>query len=530
MTKEELAKQAFEECCSPLTTVRYGEKNKSPFWNLYSTQFMYVPAFHFTGIMGVERYRFDAMDEKGTLHTFEADDCCALLTPVWRDLPEGVVTLKVTALDKDGNNCALVGARTFFKLSPFTADTLKASCSYSESAVKAYKYAFSQPFIRHWLEYGTPDPYYDLNIYPSKMISALAKAMISYSRLCPEDAEDAMKVATSAADYLMSITPREGALANLPPTYSADFCPDPDKYGIKTCNWYNAVPRFDMVMMIYPASVGRMYIELEKATGEKKYLDEAMKIGKYYLETVEENGSWYLMRSASTGEVLNPNFISPMSNVVPFLMELYECTGDARFSELAEKAIEYVLKTQYTTYNWEGQFEDSGLSVNYSNLTHFDAVALAKHFAQYYSLDEKRMEIAKELMRYVEDQFVIWKRPSPFAQGNINGSGPYNTSLWHTPCGLEQYNWYVPIDSSTAAIALGFLALYKAGCGELYLAKARALVDQLTNVQRENGQIPTHWMEKEDDEMFNFWFNCMFFSCTTLETMSEYENKNTASF
>ena len=133
------------------------------------------------------------------------------------------------------------------------------------------------------------------------------------------------------------------------------------------------------------------------------------------------------------------------------------------------------------------------------------------------------MELARELMRFAEDQFVIWKRPYPWAHASNDGGTPYDTSIWHTPCALEQYGWYVPIDDSAASIALGFFTLYKAGCGELYLAKALALADQLTRVQHENGQIPTHWMNTENAEQ-NFWFNCMFHSCRILEILSEYQN------
>jgi len=126
-------------------------------------------------------------------------------------------------------------------------------------------------------------------------------------------------------------------------------------------------------------------------------------------------------------------------------------------------------------------------------------------------------------MRFAEDQFVIWKRPYPWAHASNDGGTPYDTSIWHTPCALEQYGWYVPIDSSASAIAMGFFSLYQAGCGELYLAKALALADQLTRVQHENGQIPTHWMNTENAEQ-NFWFNCMFHSCRTLETLAEYQH------
>lgn len=525
MTKEELAKQAFEECCSPETTVRHGVKRGFPFWNVESTQFMYVPAFHFTAIRDCSRYRYTAVDELGGVHTFEANDCCVLLTPIWAELPEGVVQLTVTALREDGSEYAPVGARTFFKLASFPEENPPAVCSYKECAIKAYRFAMSQSFIQHWLTYGTPDPGYDLNTYPCKMIGALVCAMLSYARLCPEDAETAMKVAVNAADYLIGITPRgDHPLADLPPTYYLDFCPDPEAYGVITPNWHAAVAHMGTMMMIYPAVAGSMYVELEKATGDGKYLEEALKIARYYQRTVEPNGSWYLVRSCETGEALTTNFVSPLEHVEPFLMGLYERTGEACWRELAEGAIAYVEKTQLTTYNWEGQFEDSPLSTNYMNLTHYAPTDLAGYYAEYRADSPECLECARELMRFVEDQFVIWKRPYPWKHASPGADEPpYDTSLWHTPAALEQYGWYVPIDASTSSVLLGFLKLYRAGCGSLYLAKAKALADQLTRVQHENGQIPTHWMNTEASEK-NFWFNCMFASCRVLEIMAEYES------
>lgn len=524
MTKSELARRAFEECCSAETTVRHGVRRGSPFWNVESTMFMYVPAFHFTAVRGCRRYLYKAVDENGNVHTFEADHCCALLTPIWAQIPEGVVRLTVTALNPDGSEYALVGARTFFRSATFPEDTPPALYSYAECATRAYQFAMTQGFIQHWLKYGTPDPSYDLNVYPSKMIPSMVDAMLSYARLCPEIKEDALKISVNAANYLMCITPRgDVPLADLPPTYYLDFCPDPEKYGVLTPNWRSAEGHLGTMMMVYPASVGKMYLEMEHATGDERYLEEALKIGKHYLETAEPNGSWYLVRSCATGQPLVKNYISPMDGVVPFLMTLYDRTGDECWKNLCENAVNYVLTTQLPSYNWEGQFEDTATSANYFNLTHFGAVALAKYFAEFYSDDPQRMQVAKELMRFAEDQFVIWKRPYPWRHGAPVKDKAYDTSLWHTPCALEQYAWYVPIDSSASGIAQGFLAMYKAGCGSLYLAKARALMDQMTRVQKKNGKIPTHWMNTEDAEK-NFWFNCMFHTCRTLEMMAEYQD------
>ncbi len=525
MTRAELAKQAFEECCSPKTTVRYGVKRGRPFWNVESTQFMYVPAFHFTAVRMCPRYRYRAVDEQGGVHVFESPDCCALLTPIWAELPEGVVRLTVTALDKDGNEYAPAGARTFFKLASFPEETPPAVRSYTDAARKAFRFAMSQGFVQHWLKYGEPDPSYDLNSYPSKMIGALVEAMIFFAKISPEDAGDAMKVAVNAADYLIRITPRGSVpLADLPPTYYLDFCPDPEKYGIVTPNWHAATGHYGTQMMIYPARAGRMFIALERATGNAAYLEEARKIGQYFVDTAEPNGSWYLVRSCATGEPVSDNYISPIDTLVPFLMDLYKRTGEERFKEACDRAVDYVMRTQLPTYNWEGQFEDSPLSTNYINLTHYAPVGLACYLAEYRSGDPESLELAKELMRFAEDQFVVWKRPNPWPHPTPDGSTPYDPAKWHTPAALEQYGWYVPIDASTANLAEGFLTLYKAGCGELYLAKARALTDQLTRVQHEDGRIPTHWMRTPDAEK-NFWFNCMFESCRVLAEMAEYEEE-----
>ncbi len=524
MDQKEFAAQALEECCNPETTTRYGSEQGYPFWNYNSDMFMYVPAFHFYTARGCNKYLFRAVDENNVEHTFYANESTALLTPIWRELPVGKVQLTVTGIKPDGTEYGVVGARVFYKSPSFPEKTPDKARSYKESAIKGYRFAMKQPFIQHWLKNGTPDPSYDLNSYPSKMISALVNAMITYSGLFPEESEQAMKVARSAADYLISITKRGDApLHDLPPTYHVDFCPDPEKYGVSSPNWNLANSRLGTMMMFYPASAGSMYVALEQATGEKKYLDEACKIAAYYRDTQLENGSWYLVRSEITGEVVCSNFVAPIGEIVPFMMKLYKRTGEKCWKDVAEKALVYVEKTQLATYNWEGQFEDTAPACNYSNLTHFAAVYLAKYYAEYKSDDPEKLRIAQELMRYVEDQFVIWDRPCPLSRFIPEQNTTYDTSLWITPAGLEQYAWYVPIDSSTSHIASGFLALYRAGCGDINLAKAKALMNSVTVAQHEDGKIPTHWMRTEESER-NFWFNCMFFSCRVLAEISEYDD------
>lgn len=511
MTTKEFALQAAAECGSAATSPCPCKQTGKPFWNTHSFQFMYVPAFQFQPIPGKRKYRYTATDELGGVHSFEADSASAVLEPIWAEIPEGVVTLTVHALDAEGKELCLAGARTFFKLAPFPEDLPAADRTYREAAEKAVEYALNQTFLRHWLTDGTPDPDYDHNVYPSKMIASIISAMIKYARLNPENAGDAMKIAVNAADYLLGITAKEGPMAWIPPTYQIDFRPNPE-----TRRNLAAAKRIDWVMMIYPPTVGISYLELYGATGDRKYYDAALKIAEYFRDTVEENGSWYLIRNIHTGEVLAGDYCDPLRVIVPFLMMIYEATGEAIWKTLADNAIAFVEKTEMKTYDWGGQFEDSNCSVNYSNLTHYGATALIHYYCKYFSDDEEHMKKADDLMRFVEDQFVIWKRPSPW---NKSGHDP---KLWVTPCGLEQYNWHVPIDASTADIMSAFLEMYRAGRGDLHLEKAKALGDSLTRLQRADGMIPTHWMNEKFRNGDGLWINCLFYTAKYLAELAEF--------
>ena len=515
MTNEELNRQARQECCSAATTAHHGGENGRPFWNAESFQFMYVPSFHFQPISGCKKYRFSAKDENGIVHSFDAEKPTALLTDIWKDIPEGVVELTVRTVNDDNSEGYLVGARTFFKLAPFCTDTPEAKCSYKECAARAYEYIMNLGFIRYWLENGEPDPSYLLNAYPSKTHSSIICAMVNYADVFPEKAADALKIAKNCADYLLRITPHDnGAMDGVPPTYKLEVCEaSHHDYGDVVRS------RSGTVMMIYPSYVGDAYLLLERKTNEKKYLDAAITIGEFYLKTVRSNGTWNLIADGKTGETVSSNPCDPLSHIVPFLMRLYERTGEEKWKTLADNAIAFVENNTLLTYNWEGQFEDSGLSVNYSNLTHFGASALVRHYAAYHSDDESKMKAAEDILRYIEDQFVVWHRPAPWNKDSAD------TSMWPVPCALEQYNWYVPIDASSASMIMTFVAMYKAGRGELYLAKAKALADTITRVQHEDGLIPTHWMDENALAGDNFWINCMIATADAVRTMSELTEK-----
>lgn len=89
------------------------------------------------------------------------------------------------------------------------------------------------------------------------------RAMIAYAQSEVKNVDEAMKIAVNAADYLVSITfGDESPLAGLPPTFS--FL-NLDREIVRRAAPV-AEKRENTVMMIYPAEVGSMYLQLEEQT------------------------------------------------------------------------------------------------------------------------------------------------------------------------------------------------------------------------------------------------------------------------
>ena len=141
-TMDIYAKQALEECNSDTHTVRRGGKCGRPFWNINSTQFTFVPQFSFPAIPCTKRYVYTATDSEGKTYTFEDSTTTAPLTPIWKDLAVGLVTLRVDAIHPSGKIYP-TGLRSFYKMSPFPGRSAlpPRARSYRECARLAFRYA-----------------------------------------------------------------------------------------------------------------------------------------------------------------------------------------------------------------------------------------------------------------------------------------------------------------------------------------------------------------------------------------------------
>ena len=175
------------------------------------------------------------------------------LAPAWESLPVGNVQLAVKSEKGESK-------RFFWKKAMFREGAYgKARCGYGESAAKCFRYLIDMPALRYLAEKGEPDPDYELNCYPSKMMSAVARGFARHAEKCPQDAERALHVAKSAADWLISASGKDGsALPGTPPTYMGDRL--------------TAKANAGLVMTSYPCAAASAYITLGRRTGEAKYI------------------------------------------------------------------------------------------------------------------------------------------------------------------------------------------------------------------------------------------------------------------
>ena len=506
MEKKQMIDISVKETLNP---IRPGGVNKRPFWNTYAKQFIFVPSFEFPKEKKAASYRFKAEDRYHIKHTFTADSPTAPLSPIWAKIPTGPVYLSVDALDKNGKKIRTVGTRVFYRNAPFTNGYPPAKRSYAEAAKKAYNYLFNLKVIQDLAD-GDPDLNFTLYCYPSKMYSSIIKGMVNYADMVPSKKERALAIARGAANYLIKkAVPKGEILEYLPQTYEGEKL---------TAKKYAGT-----IMMLYPASVGSAMLSLYGAIKDAKYL-----------KLQQKNGTWHLTLNIADGKPANKNFCSP-TTIMEFLEELTEVTGKKKYQQAAAKGLPHLERT-FESFDWEGQFEDvEAQKIPYNNLTLHSAASMFLYLCRNTPVSKERIEQAREVMRFAEDQFIVWEQAGWAGSDNVwheRTKDELQIKTWnwfrayHVPCGLEQYRCYVPIDSSATKIARFFLLMYKLEKKPLDLAKARALCDSITRLQEPSGRIPT-WAQREvvTSDHNQDWFNCMFYSADTLKMMAEFQKK-----
>ncbi|MBN1588731.1 MAG: hypothetical protein JW888_04380 [Pirellulales bacterium] len=492
--REALHAQAVAESLVP---IRPGSPGKVPFWNVHARRFIHAPAFDLKPVDGATLYRFTAVTKQGE-RKFEASMPWAPLAPIWKDLPVGRVDLRVEGLDRPGGKVVgHAGERTFYRSAVFHGPYHEPPpVGYAEAARRGLRDLFLQPHVQRCLiEGATPDvAQYELYRYPSKVMGGVIRGMVLYSTLAtdPREAKDALRVARSLADFLIGLSQPAGTpLEDWPPTYWK-------------VNWSSSHVREGNLMTNSPVDAALGYLDLYDATKDRKYLEAATRIAETYRKLQRPDGTWPLLVRVDAGKAVAPNPLVP-TWVIGLMDRLADQYGLERYRPISGKAFRWVMDHPMKRFNWDGQFEDIKPQEPYSNLAREQACDVALYLLEHVEHDAGYLEKAEELLRFSEDQFVVWEVPDEeeWALDETRPTEPrqyvarWGTSGWFAPCVLEQYSCYAPVARSSAIQISAYRKAYEITGKALYLAKAQSLANALIVSQQYHGggQFPT-WVLK----------------------------------
>lgn len=338
------------------------------------------------------------------------------------------------------------------------------------------------------------------------MLSAIVSGLCVYAANAPDDREKALQIARKAADWLIGASlPAGTPFEYLPPTYLGENA--------------TAKDRNHVLMMIYPIDVAKSYLYLYEAVHDAKYLKAAERIVATYRRLQTPAGSWPLLCDSRAGKPLGGNVIVPDTYL--FLCDMLEKAGSDAAGDSKARALAWLQENPLKTFNWEGQFEDTSASERYRNLSKGQACSVARYLLAHRKDAPSYLKQAEELLRYAEDQFVMWEDcvvpPARMVEmfGKKETVGRRGGSLY--PCALEQYGWMMPIGASASDLIGGWAKMYEATGDRLWLAKAMALGDSMTRSQHPDGFLPTYWYNGAsggDD-----WLNCEIVSAVTMNDL-----------
>ena len=489
--------------------IRPGEPGKRPFWNAHAHQFIYAPAFDFKKIDNAVKYRYDVLSlVDSRTYSFEAKVPYASLSKVWALVPIGEFKLEVTGLSASGDKLAIAGTGSYYRAAPFNGVYHQAVMPYDSSAKLALDQLMDKDYVDYWLTNKAPDPKYINYRYPAKIYSALVIGAITHARLKPgkKEAASSVELARIVADYMLDIRFKAGTPWEFfVPTYYGPHSEKATKEHLKPINSFS----------IMGVDAGNAFLDLYDYLREAKYLTAAGQIANTYLKRQLENGSWYQFVNHETGEPTAENIVIPTA-VINYFDRLKNNYGVKGLEKATAKALKWIMNNPVKTFDWQGQFEDIYTRPPYHNLSREQACDLAIYLFR----NKKDRKLAEELVRFSEDQFVIWEQPMKIAYQQPQPGG--RSENWITPSVQEQYVFWMPVGRAAGIMMETYWEAYAATKKEIYLAKAKSVANAFTVVQKANGgDYPTFFTQYP----MNRWLNSTVYPAKMMMNLQENINK-----
>jgi maltose/maltodextrin transport system substrate-binding protein len=314
--------------------------------------------------------------------------------------------------------------------------------------------------------------------------------------------------------------PPQSPMAHFPPTYGVDVdWPEPP-----------AIPRTRDHWLMVPSAVDAAlgYLDLYDATRNRKYLDAAEDIAATYVRTQQPDGTWPLMVDFSTGKEIGKQRLIPTWIIM--LFDRLEATSRGQsYRGPRQIAWQWIVEHPLRTWQWDAQFEDVFQRPPYANLSREQACDVAGLLLDDFPDDADAVAQAEELLKFAEDQFVVWK-PIQDPQGWAKAMPRRfkGQEAWITPCVLEQYDCYAPVARSSAVLIAAYLKAHRATGKSEFRAKALALANSLVAAQEYqiekhggSGEVPT-WLTKGPAAN---WLNNSFYAAEALLRVASAERQ-----
>jgi hypothetical protein len=418
------------------------------------------------------------------------------LAGMWDELPGAArYSAWIEALDGEGRTLARTAPFAFHKVASFTGGYRKAARPYAESGRRCAEYVLKTLAAWKTIEPGKA-PQVEL---PALFYSAYIRVLVTYAEQDPQApaAAEALATATKIGLHMIKAsTPADWAWPNMPLSHK------PGGY-LQVCR---------------TAMAGMVYLDLLRATGDKRFLDAAMKIADTLKARQLPEGRWHFRVDPKSGKCAE-DYTSDQAEAVCFLDALIAGHGRSDLAAARDKAVKWMLDNPVRTNYWQQQWDDVGVVAPLHNLEFYDTVFLGLYLLDHATQANGYVEIARGLHRYVEDQFVLWE----------DSFDP----TFIAPGVLEQYVCYITIDWHAAHYIRFCMALHKATGEGVYLDKARAMADTLTVIQHVDGYYPT-WMRMTPAaqpgglgriDYNGLWPNCMSYTGEMLMKLGRYIDK-----
>ena len=345
-------------------------------------------------------------------------------------------------------------------------------------------------------------------------MGVLAEGMVFLHRHSddPVVSRDALGIATAAAEFLLTLRePPGAALANWPPSYwdGVDGGEHPTY--------------MSQIMTLYPAEAAMAFLDLYDATNEDRWWNATLEIAATYAERQLPNGTWPLLMRRSDASPVTDKMLVPVT-VINFFDRLSEQYDVQDYVDLRARAYDWILRNPLKTYAWDAQYEDTRPRATYKNLSHREAAGFARLLLST-SQHPDTLEIAKDLLAFVEDQFIVWSHEDEMTKRNwFKDGSKWNGALsedpaggkdWFLPATLEQFAFRTPIAGATSNMIHAFCTAFEATGETIYRDKARALTRSIVAAQQHHGggEIPTHLRQTLPEES---WLNNSVYAARTL--------------